>query len=171
MTAAAYSGLAVVGIVGSPLIVPAVLIGGVPYIVYRVVKAKRDNGGGRFVVDNERWTTERTIRSPARVLQPDEMVGQDEEEFDSQSTRLTAFSELVVEARARGMRIGAVGLSEDEQLAEGGEAKHESGQAGDDSAEEEARNILEECRLGRPFVLERRRGSVISTRIAKRTVF
>lgn len=164
MTAAAYSGLAVVGIVGSPLIVPAVLIGGVPYIVYRVVKARRDSGRGRFVADNERWATERTIRSPARVLQPDEMVGQEDEEFDSESTRLTAFSEVRVEARTRGITTGATGVLEAAQVFEGVEVKSEGGN-------EEPSIVLEECRIGKPFVLERRRGSVIGTRIARRTVF
>ncbi|PXF45754.1 hypothetical protein BWQ96_04522 [Gracilariopsis chorda] len=41
MTAAAYSGLAVAAVVGSPIIVAAMLIGGPPYLAYRAVKARR----------------------------------------------------------------------------------------------------------------------------------
>lgn len=162
MSAAAYCGLAVVGIVGSPLIVTAVLIGGVPYGVYRVVKKRRERVRGRFAVGNEMLTVERTIRSPARVLQPDEMVGQEDEEFDSESTRLTALSELIAEAETRGARSGTTGVLEGVHVVEG-EVKNRG-------EEEEPSASIEECRVGKPFVLERRRGSVTGNRVARRTM-
>lgn len=40
MTGAAYSGLAAIAIIGAPIIVTGVLIGGGPYLVYRVVRRK-----------------------------------------------------------------------------------------------------------------------------------
>lgn len=132
-------------------------------------------------------------RAPGRVLQPDEMVVQEDEDFDSGSTRLTAFSEVMV-AEARGMvrpgrRLRVTGSSavleglqfmvvEEEKVgteteetddpfigADGFESTSE-----DDEAEETPGASVETCKVARPFVLERRRGSVSGARVARRAV-
>lgn len=153
MTAAAYSGLAVVGVLGSPLIVTAVLVGGVPYVVYRVVKARKERGRGRVGgIGEGGLVMERSVRAPGRVLQPDEIIGgEEDEDFESQGTRLTGFSEVVIEARGR----RGVG---------------ENARATETIVAEDHGFAVEECRMGRPFVLERRRGSVTGNRVARRAV-
>lgn len=148
--------MAVVGVLGSPLIVTAVLVGGVPYVVYRAVKARRDRGRGRGRVGGigeGGLVIERSVRAPGRVLQPDEIIGgeEEEEDFDSDGTRLTGFSEVVVEARGR-RGVGANSM------------------AGESAGREEPGFAVEECRVGRPFILERRRGSVTGTRVTRRAV-
>lgn len=230
MTAAAYSGLAVAGIIGSPVIVTAVLIGGAPYIVYRVLKARRERQrsrrspagslgvsgvalhagahlGAASLGMGANSRVARLGRAPGRVLQPDEMVVQDDEDFDSGSTRLTAFSDVMVtEARgfvreaprplvreaprapARRLRVvgGSAGLEGPglivaQQLQEqkgGGETEETDdpfiGEDGFESTSEDGEETpaasVESCKVNRPFVLERRRGSVSGARVARRAV-
>lgn len=215
MTAAAYSGLAVAGIIGSPVIITAVLIGGGPYIAYRILKARRDHirnrrppddlsdtgipiisgahrlGGSSIGLGSEPRTA-RLGRAPGRVLPPDEMIVQEDEDFDSGSTRLTAFSEVMV-AEARGMvrsgrRLRASGggavlesmqvtIVEDEKVGTEAEETDDpfNGADGRESMSEEdplerPGSSVETCKVARPFVLERRRGSVSGARVARRAV-
>lgn len=230
MTAAAYSGLAVAGVIGSPVIVTAVLIGGAPYIMYRVLKARRErqrtrrspagSGGVSGVAlhagahlgaaslgmgANSRVA--RLGRAPGRVLQPDEMVVQEDEDFDSGSTRLTAFSDVMV-AEARGLVreeprplarevpraparrvravVGSAGLEgtgvvvvQQGEEKGGGETEETEdpfiGADGFESTSEDGEEEIpgasvENCKVNRPFVLERRRGSVSGARVARRAV-
>lgn len=150
MTAAAYSGLAVATVIGSPLIVSAVLIGGGPYVAYRIVKARRDRARARLSpadLDHSMGYTigigghhraemaglgigvsmgqqRRLVRGPGRMLQSDEMVVHDDDDFDgsyhSGSTRLTAFSDVIV-TEARGVARPARRLRVQLQTRPGGE--------------------------------------------------
>lgn len=208
MTAAAYSGLAVLGVVGSPVIVGAVLLGGGPYLAYRVVKARRGRARraeAAYAHPLQRDSTtvrSRHARAAARsILQPDELLTNDDE-FDSGSTRYTAFSDIVVaEARtplaavstdslrprrARSQRVeelsAEVLVSVDSATVF--EGSHADGFRNDVELDKSVGlNIderivpdeipsvnVEPCRASRPFILERRRGSVGGVRIMRRPV-
>lgn len=82
MTVMAYSGLAVVGVVGSPLIVGGVVVGGVPYVMWKVWKGRKGRGGGG------EW--ERTVvREGGGRMQIDEiMVGDSADEDDEDDARM-----------------------------------------------------------------------------------
>lgn len=185
MTAAAYSGLAVAGVLGSPVIVAAALVGGGPYMAYRMLKARREKMRNRRPPeDGGLQGRGRVARAPGRVLQPDEIVVTEDDEFDSGSTRMTAFSEVMV-AEARGMvrparrvRMGGSAVLEGVQVMI---VEEKDGEETDDpfigadgfestSEDGEERAGAAGCKPGRPFVLERRRGSVGGSRVARRPV-
>ncbi|KAI0558113.1 hypothetical protein FGB62_233g021 [Gracilaria domingensis] len=100
MTAAAYSGLAVAGVVGSPIIVGAMLLGGPPYLAYRVVKARRTRAlvrrnealYRRQHEDNLHRTRNAFIASRS-ILRPDELLVNDDD-LDSASYTTIAESTL-----------------------------------------------------------------------------
>ncbi|CDF37790.1 unnamed protein product [Chondrus crispus] len=187
MTAAAYSGLAVAGVLGSPIIIAAALVGGGPYVAYRVFKARREKLRNRRPPEDGGGIhgRGRIPRGPGRVLQPNEMVTQEDDEFDSGSeTRLTAFSEVMV-AEARGMvrpprrvRVGGgSAVLEGVQVMvieekEGEETDADDPFIGEDGSEStsEDGDDRASCKPDRPFVLERRRGSVGGSRVARRVV-
>lgn len=91
MTAAAYSGLAVAGVVGSPLIVGAMLLGGPPYLAYRAVKARRTRALPRrhdssfhFQRDGAALHPPNACVSNRGILRPHELLGNDDD-LDSAS--------------------------------------------------------------------------------------
>lgn len=99
MTAAAYSGLAVAGVVGSPVIMAALVVAGPPYLAYRMVSARRARARADDVTpyahvlnQMDALTTAGTAararhaRTAARsILHPTELMSHDDE-FDSAST-------------------------------------------------------------------------------------
>lgn len=205
MTAAAYSGLAIVGVIGSPLIVAGALFGGPPYLAYRAVKARRARvePADTTAITNPRNDYETMVvragraRAAARgILQPEELYSQDGD-FGSGSTRFTSLSDApeshaesqsssgVILRRVRGpQRVTEVASSR------GGSTANISS-VGDsrsmvqvqlveapETSDAEERVItgdmpsvsMDSCRVARPVVLERRRGSAGSGPIAKRSV-
>lgn len=189
---------------------------------------------GGVVVGSAR--SARLGRTSGRVLQPDQMVVQDDDDFDSGSTGLTAFSEVMV-AEARGLATARPGrrltvhlqqyqrpVVESERSADGSSPSepgkvfssqgtpielpkqmdrailvisHEesesfggssrtfgsaaslqrntgSGEGGAPTPVVDEDSLpsvnVDTCKTSRPFVLERRRGSVNGTRVVRRTV-
>lgn len=100
MTAAAYSGLAVLGVVGSPVIVAALVVAGPPYLAYRLLHARRSRSRSDDVspyahvlhqmdvlAANGQTTRGRHGRSaPRNILHPTELLTHDDD-FDTESTR------------------------------------------------------------------------------------
>eukprot|EP00178_Gracilaria_changii_P004015 TRINITY_DN1611_c0_g1_i1.p1 TRINITY_DN1611_c0_g1~~TRINITY_DN1611_c0_g1_i1.p1 ORF type:complete len:472 (-),score=51.39 TRINITY_DN1611_c0_g1_i1:782-2197(-) len=100
MTAAAYSGLAVAGVIGSPLIFGAMLLGGPPYLAYRVVKARRtralvrrNDALYRRQHDDNLQRTRNAFIANRSILRPDELLVNDDD-LESESYMTIAESTL-----------------------------------------------------------------------------
>lgn len=100
MTAAAYSGLAVLGVVGSPVIVAALVVAGPPYLAYRLMHARRSRARSDDVSPYAHVLHHADVLSasgptvsgrhgrtaPRNILHPTELLTHDDD-FDSESTR------------------------------------------------------------------------------------
>lgn len=198
MTAAAYSGLAVGGIVGLPVIVTVVLLGGPPYLAYRVVKAKRGREARANSDDDRTAVRIRSRRTARSILQPDEMIV--DEDFESGSTRFTGLSEVGMPSlplrtsagancrirvqQVAGRSVQSSDLSAADSTGEandtdsydplddlfGSETTDDSAQASGADRDAVAVVNVESCKSARPFVLERRRGSVSGGRLVRRSI-